>query len=179
MTRAEDVNVLAVEGVFDAFADTTELRFADGRVVRIPTTTLLAAPEPGAAELGHEVPVTDDGAELVIPIVEEQLRVGRRTVENGKVTLSKKVQEFETQLDELLAVRAVDVERVVVNCVVEVAPEVRKEGATTIYPVVEEQLILTRQLVLKEELRVTQRDSERHDTRPVTLRREIIDVERS
>lgn len=176
--RTEDVNVLAIEGVFDAFAATTELHLADGRVLRLATTTLLASESP-AAEVGYDAPVADSATELVIPIVEEQLRVGRRTVETGKVTLRKTVQEFETQLDELLAVRAFDVERVVVNRSIEVAPEVRHEGATTIYPIVEEQLILTKQLVLKEELRVTQRDSERHDTRPVTLRRELIDVERS
>ncbi len=177
MTGTEDVNVLSTEGVFDAFAATTEIRLADGRVLRVPTTTLLA--EAAADDVTRESLSAIGTAELVIPIVEEQLRVARRTVETGKVTLRKTVQEFETHLNELLAVRAFDVERVVVNRAVDSAPEIRQEGATTIYPIVEEQLILTKQLVLKEELRVTQRDSERHDTRPVTLRRELIDVERS
>jgi uncharacterized protein (TIGR02271 family) len=115
----------------------------------------------------------------VVPVVEEQLRVGRRVVETGKVTLRKTVQEFETQLNEVLATRGFDVERVVVNRPVDVAPGIRQEGPTTIYPIVEEQLILTKQLVLKEEVHVTQRDSERRDTRPVALRRELIEVERS
>jgi uncharacterized protein (TIGR02271 family) len=178
MTGTGDINVLATEGVFDASAATTEIRLADGRILRVPTTVLLAA-EAAADEVSSQKPAADGEAGWVIPIVEEQFRVRRRTIETGKVTLRKTVQEFETQLDELLAVRTFDVERVVLNRAIDVAPEVRQEGLTTVYPIVEEQLILTKQLVLKEELRVTQHDSERHDTRPVTLRRELIDVERS
>ena len=116
-------------------------------------------------------------APIVIPLVEEHLEVSRRTVVTGTVRLQKTVHEFETQLDEPLGVRTFDVERVILNEPVESAPPVRQEGDTTVYPLVEERLILTKQLVLKEELRVTRRDTERRDTQTVTLRREHITVE--
>ena len=88
------------------------------------------------------------------------------------------MQEFETTLDEPLAVRTFDIERVIWNQPVETAPGVRIEGDTTIYPLVEEQLILTKHLVLKEEVRVTKRETERRDTQTVVLRREHLAVER-
>ena len=110
--------------------------------------------------------------------MEETLRVGRRTLETGKVRLRKSVHDFETELNEVLAYRTFDIERIVLNQPIESAPSVRQEGDTTVYPIVEEQLILTRQLVLKEELRVTRRDAERLDNRTVTLRRESIEIER-
>jgi uncharacterized protein (TIGR02271 family) len=88
------------------------------------------------------------------------------------------VQEYQETLDEPLAVRTFDIERVALNQVVDSAPPVRTEGATTIYPVIEEQMVLTKQLVLKEEVRVTRRDTERRDHQVVTLRREHLIVER-
>ena len=48
----------------------------------------------------------------------------------------------------------------------------------TIYPVVQERLLVSKELVLVEEVRVTQRDTEVVDTRVVTLHREQVDVER-
>ncbi len=170
-------NVLVTVGPFDDVAAMTEIQLALGRTVRIPTAALLQAGGGGAPEIRvDQVPANADST--VIPLVEERLLTGKRVVETGKVRLRKVVHEYETALDEKLALRTFDIERIQLNVPVESAPGVRHEGATTIYPVVEEQLILTRQLVLKEEVRVTQRDDERHDTRPVVLRRESIEVER-
>lgn len=117
--------------------------------------------------------------EVTVPLVEERLEVGTRTVKTGVVTLRKRVEEYQETLDVPLAARAFDVERVVLNRPVDKAPEVRVEGDTTIYSLVEEQLVITRQLILKEEVRVTRRDTERRDTRTVTLTREHLDVTRT
>ncbi len=117
--------------------------------------------------------------EVSIPLVEERLEVGTRTVATGTVTLRKRLEEYEETLNIPLAARTFDVERVVLNRPVEKAPEVRVEGDTTIYSLVEEQLVITTQLILKEEVRVTRRDTERHDTRTVTLTREHLDVTRT
>jgi stress response protein YsnF len=94
------------------------------------------------------------------------------------VRLQKTVENYDQALDEPLAVRTYDIERVIFNRPVDSAPPTRQEGDTTVYSLVEEQLVLTKQLVLKEELRVTQRDAERRDTQVVTLRRERFEVER-
>ena len=178
---SRDVRVVSVEGTLDPKAPFTDLRLEDGRVVRLLTVSLLdAVVNSSGTDQRHDVTAeTNQGdAGIVVPVVEERLLVGKRLVETGKVRLRKTVQEYDTSLDETLAVRTYDVERVVLNQPIESVPGVRLDGETTVYPIVEEQLIVTRQLVLKEELRITRRDTERQDTRSVTLRREMIEVER-
>lgn len=175
--NSEARSVLLTTGVLDPFSALTEIHLADGRILRLPTALLEGAT---AEALNGDLSAagTNSGGMVTIPLIEERLQVSRRTVTTGTVRLEKTVQSFETQLDEPLAVRTFDIERVVLNTPVESAPAVRQEGDTTVYPVVEEQLILTKQLVLKEELRVTRRDTERRDTQTVVLRREHISVER-
>lgn len=168
-------NTVQLSGVIDAAQPYTYLQFADGEVVCLPTHLL--APTAGSPAVGTALQ-TDSSDATVIPLIEESLIVGKRTVETGKVLLRKTVQEFQQSLDESLAVRTFDVERVVINRSVEAVPGIRSEGQTTVYPVVEERLILTKELILKEEIHVTQRDTERRDTQVVTLQREHIEVER-
>ncbi len=89
------------------------------------------------------------------------------------------MHEYQETLDEQLLVRTFDIERVRLQQVVDVAPPVRQEGDTTIYPIVEERLVLTKELVLREELRVTRRNTEQRDTRVVSLKRESVTVART
>ena len=175
-------NVLT--GTLDVSEPVTELHLAGGETVRLATAILLASDAAGSA-VGAPAVTTSDPLELsatadllVIPVVGERLDLGKRTVPTGVIRIHKTVQAYQTALDEPLAVRTFEVERIVLNQPVDVAPAIRHEGSTTVYPLVEEQLILTKQLVLKEELRVTQRDTERRDTQVVTLRREHIEIER-
>lgn len=156
----------------------TELWMPDGQVIRIPTATLAPPAAPLGAEAVSAALGSGELSAVMIPLIEERLEVSKRVVATGKVRLRKSVQTYEEALDEPLAINTFDVERVVLNRPIEVAPPVRKEGDTTIYPLVEEQLVLTKQLILKEEVRVTRRETERRDTRTVTLHREHLTVER-
>lgn len=164
-------NVLVTTGVLDLAAKITEIRLGDGRVLRLPTSVLEGADQRSTAAEAEPPSM----AETIVPIAEQRLRVNKRVVATGTVRLRKTVQAYETALDEPLAARTYDVERVAINQPVETAPPIRQEGETTIYPVVEEQAIVTKQLVLKEEIRVTKRDTERRDQQTVTLRREHIE----
>ena len=179
-------NVLTVSGVLDSTVALTELHLSDGRRIQLPTVLLEGETTAARFEEARDSLTLQPASagsntdqELVIPLIEERLDIGKRTVVTGKVRLQKTVHAFAAALDEPLAVRTYDIERVVLNQPVEVAPGVRSEGETTIYPLVEEQLILTKHLVLKEEVRVTKRDTERRDTQVVTLRREHMLVERA
>jgi len=58
------------------------------------------------------------------------------------------------------------------------APESRIEGDVMIVPVLEEVVVVKKQLVLKEELHITRRRIAERDSRTVTLRREEATVER-
>ena len=115
---------------------------------------------------------------VVIPVIEERVVFGKRIVETGKVRISKKVSEHEEIIDEPLFREEVSVERVEINQNIDEVPKVRSEGDTMIIPVVEERVLVKKQLVLVEELHVRKQLIETHDPKEVTLRKEEVDVNR-
>ncbi len=120
--------------------------------------------------------ITNEG--FVIPVIEEQVVIGRRMVETGVVRIAKHVLQEEQTISIPLAHEVYNVERVVVNQYVDTPPAVRQEGDVTIYPVLQEVLVTEKRLMLLEEVRVTKRQYETTDTQQVPLRREEIIVER-
>ena len=114
----------------------------------------------------------------VIPVIEEEAVVGKRVIETGKVRVSKRVSEHEEIIDEPLFREEVSVERVPVNQYVDAAPTVRYEGDLMIIPVVQEQIVMQKRLVLVEEIRVRKELVETHQPQTVTLRKEEVDVRR-
>ncbi|WP_437821844.1 YsnF/AvaK domain-containing protein [Sorangium sp. So ce1078] len=117
--------------------------------------------------------------ELIVPVVAQELDVKKRTVESGRVRITKQVHERVESVEEPLASERVVVERVAVNQVVTEPPATRQEGDTLIVPVVEEVLFVEKRLVLKEELRITRiRSVEMSPPERVALRSEDVRVER-
>src|SRR3954452_25005314 len=116
--------------------------------------------------------------EKVVPVVEETAVVYKERVVTDRVRLNKQVHEDQEVLDIPVRTEALEVERVPVGRIVEAAPAIRQEGDTTVYPVVEEVLVVEKRLRLVEEVRVTQRRATRHVREQVALRREEIVVER-
>lgn len=114
----------------------------------------------------------------VISLAEETLQVGKRTVERGRVRLHKTVSERLETAELTLMREEVEVERVPVNRPVDEAEPVRYEGEVMVIPRYEEVLVVSKQLVLVEELRVRTVRSERREPQQVTLRREELSVER-
>ena len=166
--------MLSILGNLDASEALTELQFSDGRIVCLPTAMLKAeqANEPAA-----NAPSREEGVTLV-PIVEEQLGISKRTVATGKVLLETTVEAYDVTVDEPLAATSWKVERVALGHVVQAAPAVREEDLTTIYPVLEERMVMTKELVLVEEIRVTRETGERRNPQTFTLRREHLDIQR-
>jgi uncharacterized protein (TIGR02271 family) len=116
----------------------------------------------------------------IIPVLQEQVTVGKRLVETGKVRISKTVTEDQTSVSLPLLHEEYDVERVPINKVVETAPPaLRYEGDTAIIPVLREVLVVQKQYEITEEIRITKRKTETTDTQQVTLRREEVHIERS
>ena len=109
----------------------------------------------------------------------ERLRIEKRTVETGRVRLTKRVETREEAVAVPLLKEEVEIERVALGTYVDEAPPVRTEGDVTIISVVEEILVVEKRLLLKEELRVTRRRTEHVERRTETLRSETVDVERS
>ncbi len=115
---------------------------------------------------------------VVIPVIEERVVFGKKVVETGKVRISKKVSEHEEIIDEPLFREEVSVERVAINQNIDEVPKVRSEGDIMIIPVVEERVLVKKQLVLVEELHVRKQLIETHDPKEITLRKEEVDVNR-
>ena len=124
-------------------------------------------------------PVTEASQPMVIPVIEEAVRVDKAMVETGRVRVQKRVHEDTQTLDLSTVHQTVDVQRVPVNRVVEQAPETRYEGDTLVIPVVREEVVTVTRLVLVEEIHL--KNTYRTDVvnQPVTLRREEVIVTRS
>jgi uncharacterized protein (TIGR02271 family) len=116
--------------------------------------------------------------ERVIPVVQEEMTVQRREVETGRVRVRKTVSEDHVRVNEAITTEHVITERVPIGEVVSEAPATRHEGDVLVIPVVEERLVVRRELVLVEEIRLTRRRDARPSVQDVTLRRENVVVER-
>lgn len=145
---------------------------ADGRYYYLPFKL---------ADLATVATERDDrgGERIVVPVVAEELDIQRRRFETGRVRISKLVHEREELVDEPLLQETVEVERVAVNRVVDQPPSVRTEGDTIVVPVLEEVLVVEKRLMLKEELRITRRQSTTSQPQKVTLRSEEVVVDRA
>ncbi len=127
---------------------------------------------------GHAVR-SGEGEPVVMPVVREELQVGKRRVETGRVRISKRVGSHDELIDVPLFDEKVEIEKTPVNRYVDGPIPVREEGDTLIVPVLEEVLVVEKRLLLKEEWRITKRRSEKHSPRSVELRHEEIVVERT
>jgi uncharacterized protein (TIGR02271 family) len=114
----------------------------------------------------------------LIPIVEEEVRVDKREVVTGRVRIRTIVETLEETARASLDGETVEVQRVPIDRVVDVAPQVRNEGDVTVIPVVEEVVVVEKRLVLKEELHVRRLRTTESVEIPVTLRKQRAIVER-
>jgi uncharacterized protein (TIGR02271 family) len=113
-----------------------------------------------------------------IPLVEERIAVSRKEVETGRLRVRISVDEREEQVAAELARDEVEIRRVPKNQALTEVPGVRTDGDVTIIPVVEEQLVVEKRLVLVEEIHVVRKSETERREIPVTLRSERADIER-
>lgn len=110
---------------------------------------------------------------------EERVVLDKRLEDRQRVRVRSQVETREELVTADLRSEEVTVERVAVNREVQELPEVRQEGDLLIVPVVEEEIVVTKRLVLKEELRIRRRTSIRHVEQAVPARRVEAIVERA
>lgn len=124
----------------------------------------------GAAAFGERT-------QIVIPLLEEQLKIARRQVLTGGVRVHKTVEERTETVDEPTLKEDLDIQRVPVNQFVAAPPAVRYEGDTMIVPLMEEVLVVEKKLVLREEIRITTSRRTVRQPQQVVLRREAATLE--
>lgn len=122
----------------------------------------------------------DDRQQIVIPVMQEQLEVDKRTVDTGKgVRVHKTVSEHEQVVDQPLLQDELVIEHVPIGQMVADSPlpTARYDGDTLVVPVFEEVLVVEKQTRLKEEVRITRRKREIHVPQTVLLKSEQVSVE--
>lgn len=159
------------------------VRFAD-RQVSVPAEMLVAQadgtfflPLP-LAELAQqsEQTASQAGATVVVPVIEEELRVQKRQVETG-VRVTKVVYEKQEAFDFPLVTEEIEIRRFPINRSVEQPVAIRQEGDVLVVPVLEEVLVIQKQLLLKEEVHIITKRTETRQVGQETLRREEVLVE--
>jgi uncharacterized protein (TIGR02271 family) len=174
---AEGVRATLEAPAADAARDgRARLLLADGRRLRLPPDAIERQEHGTLIFRGSFDELADS---VVVPVMEEELRVGKRVVETGRVRIHKTVHEHEEVVDEPLMREEYDVERVPVDEFVDAPVGPRHEGETLIVPVLEEVLVVEKRLVVREELRITRRRTEEHKPQRVKLLSEEISVERT
>ena len=113
--------------------------------------------------------------QVVIPLHAEEVSIGKKQVATGRVKVSTVTHSREELVQQLLQSERVEIERVPMGQVVAKVPEIRTEGDITIIPVVEETVVLQRQLVLKEEVRIRRvRETQNYQERVILRQQEAV-----
>src|SRR5215218_9134124 len=122
----------------------------------------------------------DAASPTTVPVLAEAVEVTRARHVTGVVRIEKDVDERDVRVDEPLVQETVRIERHPVEPAraVDAPPGVRQDGDVTIVPVVEERLVVTKVLVVTEEIHITRERSVRHAPQTVSLRSERVRVER-
>ena len=161
------------------------IRLDSGETVVVPDSLVSGGPD-GSCSVSlsldqiREIANTSDAREtVVVPVIHEEIEVGKRTVETGAgVRVCKYARDEEELVDVPLVHEQVDVERVAVDRDVDGPVAVRHVGDTIIVPVMQEVLVVRKQLRLVEELHIRRTRTERSEPRTVVLRKEEATVER-
>lgn len=179
--------VIVTDGASSTSGRALLVRFADGSEVLVGRDVLVRQDDGSyylpmsAAELAayHATATTaQDDERIVLPIVAEELQVGKRRVETGRVRLRTVVTERQETVDVPLEREEIETERVEINQFVDQAPVARREGDDLIIPLLEEVLVVEKRLRLKAEVRVRLRKTTLREPQQVTLRSEEIVVDR-
>jgi uncharacterized protein (TIGR02271 family) len=116
---------------------------------------------------------------VVVPLIEEELKVNKSWAQAGEVVLRKVVSTSTEEVPVELGYEEVQVDRVAVNRELgegETAGP-RQDGDVWVIPVVREELVVLKRRVVTEEIRVTKHRATREETIREEVRREDLKVE--
>ncbi len=117
------------------------------------------------------------GPENIVPVAEESVEIGKRTVERDRTLIRKTVAYRDEDIEIPLNQEELSIERIPIGRVVSATPVPREENGTLIVPVVEERLVVAKQIFLVEELHVCRVRKQQIARETVRLRREEVHIE--
>lgn len=184
----EQGTIVTVDGTHGTFSVVPEsesptepsvrLEFPDSAPVIVPETLL----EHGRGK-AYRLPLRlaelaqAEHVAAVLPLAAEELHISKREVVTGGVRVTKRVRRKTETVDEPLYKEEIHIEHRPVNRVIDAPVGIRQEGETTIVPLYEESVVVTKQLILREELLIHKRRVQVHKPLKVTRRREQVIVQ--
>jgi uncharacterized protein (TIGR02271 family) len=131
---------------------------------------------------GHDVVDADDlleggSGEIRLPLIEERVQVDIRQADLGEIDVHKTVESIEETWFEPVDHEEVEIDRIKVTRYIDAPEQPHQEGEWLIVPVIEEMIVVQKQLVVVEEIRIRKhRVTEQQEIRE-TVRRERASVE--
>jgi stress response protein YsnF len=113
-----------------------------------------------------------------ISLASEELAIVKRLVEGETARVRIETKSDDHVVSLTAAHEHIEVETVEIGREINEMPEVRFEGNVTIVPVVEEQAVIVKRLILKQEVRLTRVRTEETVNETVALRSERAVIER-
>lgn len=114
-----------------------------------------------------------------IPVIEEQLTIGKKILETGKLKITKKVNSVQQTVDIPVVEEEVDVKRIAINEYIETPPPaVRQEDGKTIISILKEVLVVEKRMILVEEIHIVRKLNHTITTQQETLRQEEVHIDR-
>jgi uncharacterized protein (TIGR02271 family) len=158
--------------------DASDTSLSDRPTTRLPTADHATVGADGSRDIVDVSAVLDRGdKEYRLPLVEERLSVSTRAIDLGEIDVHKTVESVEETWYEPVTHEEVQVERVPVRRNVAAPEQPREEGEWLVIPVMEEVIVVQKQLVVVEEIRIRkQLVTEQQEIRE-TVRRERASVE--
>ncbi|MEG3111545.1 DUF2382 domain-containing protein [Pantoea sp. T14] len=117
-------------------------------------------------------------ADVTLKLAEEQIELTKQKVVDGRVRVTRSTTEHDEVINTLLNKEKVEVEHVAKAQHVESMPEIREENGVLIVPVVEEEVVVVRKLVLKEEIHIRKVQETVPFQEVVTRRKQQVNIEK-
>ena len=129
--------------------------------------------------LENSVQVFEEGEEIIIPIVKEEIHIDKEIIESGKVRIIKTISEEKSSVEVPIKHTEVHVEHKPKNEYVDANHQaIRYEGDTMIVSVLKEVVVVQKKTLLVEELHITNTQKQEIYKEDVILKSEHISVER-
>lgn len=117
-------------------------------------------------------------ADVTLKLAEEQIELTKQKVVDGRVRVTRSTTEHDEVINTLLNKEKVEVEHVAKAQHIESMPEIREENGVLIVPVVEEEVVVVRKLVLKEEIHIRKVQETVPFQEVVTRRKQQVNIEK-
>lgn len=174
----QDLIVRGPDGILRLVPPGMVERVIDDRIyLSVPTASvpIMDHPAPSKARQGDR----SASDQLTIPLAEERLHVTTSEVELGVARVHKAVEEHLAHETVALAFEELELEHVPIDQIVAHYPTPFMDGDVLVVPLVEEEIVevvVRRQLRVREELRIRRVTRQRQETIEVPLRREQAEV---